>query len=212
MKSQHGWAFPDADEFMLNELHADGTYQASHLRMALQYVTDWTYCIDGGAHVGTWSKILSTQFACVIAVEPCQDTLEALRVNLAGCENVVIRAAALGAKAGKVSMVLDGKGLIMKNTGARHVGTGSDVIRERIDDWRLSTCGLLKLDVEGSEVDALKGAEETLRRCHPIVLFEDKFLWRRFNYPRLAPHQFLQKLGYRHLVKAGVDEIWGPVS
>jgi FkbM family methyltransferase len=212
LKTVHGWAFPAADEFMSQELQPDGTYQASHLHAALQYVTDWTCAADMGAHAGTWSRILSGRFDKVIAAEPSADTFAALEVNMQtfGCTNVELRPVAVGAAAGRVDMVLDGRGATLKNTGSRHVGPGDSVVVEAIDAWQLPTLGFLKLDIEGSEVFALMGARATLLRCRPIVLFENKYLWKQYKLPRDAPQQFLKRLHYRHLVNAGCDEIWGP--
>jgi FkbM family methyltransferase len=211
MKSVHGWAFPDADEFMAQELHEDGGYQASHLRMALAHVTEWSLAIDGGAHAGTWTKPMAERFASVIAVEPSPDTYEALAENMRrfGIANVDLRNVAIGASAGTVSMVLDGRGADLKNTGARYIGDGGTIPRVTIDSWDLSTLGFLKLDIEGSEVDALAGASETLKRCRPIVLFENKGFWRRFGYEKDAPQVLWTSLGYRFLEKAGCDQIWG---
>lgn len=212
MKAHYGWAFPDSDEFMLKELKPDGTYQASHLRMALAHVTQYGCAIDGGAHVGTWSRILSAVFARVIAVEPSADTFEALATNMQqfGCANVELKNLALGATAGRVTMVLEGKGLLMRNTGARFVTAGGTIPCEAIDDWQLPALGFLKLDVEGSEVAVLEGAAQTIARCHPIVLFEDKGMWKRYGQKRDAPRTLLTRLGYRHLATASCDQIWGP--
>lgn len=213
MKQIHGWAFPDVDEFMAGEMHADGTYQATHLTRALAHVTDWSLAIDGGAHVGTWTKLLSARFDRVIAVEPSADTFEALAWNQATQQwpHVDLRHLALAAGSGKVTMVLDGRGAQLKNTGSRHVGPGNTVRCESIDSWQLAALGFLKLDVEGSEVAALLGARNTLLRCHPIVLFEDKGLWRQYGLLRDAPQTFLTSVGYARLERAGCDEIWGPM-
>jgi FkbM family methyltransferase len=212
MKYQFGWAFPDCDDFMIHELKADGGYQADHLRAALAHVTNWDLAIDGGAHVGTWSRLLAARFTRVIACEPSADTFEALVENMRAndCPNVTCRPIALGESAGRVSMVLDGRGAALHNTGARWAGAGEAVPRECIDDWALPSLGFLKLDVEGSEPMILRGAAQTLRRCRPIVLFEDKYLWKRFGLPRDAPRVILRELGYQPIVRAGIDEIWGP--
>lgn len=213
MKLVSGWAYPDADDFMWREMKPDGTYQASHIDLAMLHVTDRTIAIDGGAHVGTWSRLLSKLFDRVIAVEPSADTFEALTVNMAtfGCANVEPHLAALGAEPGFVSIApLDPRAEALKNTGARFVQDGGEIPRLRIDDWRLPSLGFLKLDVEGSEPLALRGAAETIVRCKPIVLYENKGLWRRFGEAKNAPNQVLQDLDYKLLQLAGRDAIWGP--
>lgn len=216
MKLEKGWHFPDADHFMVSELSADGTYQASHLEAALRHVTDWSRAIDGGAHIGTWSRLMSAKFDQVIAVEPSPDTFEALLANMDafGCVSVDCLHVALGAAAGSVSMTLDEKGERMANTGARFVYASASSEPQTplvmIDSWDLSSLGFLKLDIEGSEPAALMGARATLRRCKPIVLFENKYLWRRFGMPREAPQTLLKGLGYQLLETVSRDEIWGP--
>jgi FkbM family methyltransferase len=212
---QHGWCFPDADEFMAGELTPDGRYQDSHLEAALALVTDFSCAIDGGAHVGTWTRPMSQRFARVIAVEPSPDTFEALSANVTafGCTNVELHQAALGSEPGFVSLApLDPRAEALRNTGARYVheSPGATIQRLRIDDWKLDTCGFIKLDVEGSEPLALEGALLTLRRCRPIVLFENKKFWRRFGLADDAPQQILRGAGYRLRCVARMDAIWGP--
>lgn len=206
----HGWAFPVADQFMRDQLSADGTYQLTHYRTALRYVRGRTLAVDGGAHVGTWSRLMSADFAQVIAVEPSADTVAALRENMQtfACPNVEVRHVALGSRAGTVSMVLDGRAATLHNTGARHVGPGPDVARVAIDSWELPALNFLKLDVEGSEPFALEGARATLTRCRPVVLFEDKGLWKQYGQPRNAPHLLLASLGYVKAARVSMDEIW----
>jgi len=212
VKYQHGFAFPDADEFMLAHLGPDGRYQASHLDAALAFVTDFSIAVDGGAHVGTWSRTLSTRFARVIAVEPSPDTFEALTENLRafGCANVETKAIALGASHGSVQMILDGKGAAMHNTGARYVMPRGPIRMEPIDAWNLPSLGFLKLDVEGSEPAALVGARATLLRCRPIVLFENKGFWKRYGLARDTPQRFLESCGYHERQRMSMDVIWGP--
>lgn len=212
MKFQYGWAFPDADAFMVNEIKPDGSYQAGHLAAALAHVTDWTMAIDGGAHVGTWSRTLSGRFQQVIGIEPSPDTREALLHNMQqfGCHNVDVRAIALGDRQGTVEMHLEGRGVELQNTGARFTRPGGTIPVETIDSWNLPSLGLLKLDIEGSEVVALRGAVETLRRCKPIVIYEDKFLWRRYGEPRDAAEHVLRSAGYSEIARVKMDRIWGP--
>jgi FkbM family methyltransferase len=207
---RYGWAFPAVDRFMSSQISEDGTYQVSHYRMAMEAVRCRTLAVDGGAHVGTWSRLMSADFDRVIAVEPSADTFAALTENMRtfACTNVELRQVALGAKPGHVSMVLDGRAATLHNTGARRVVPGPDVPCETIDSWNLPRLGFLKLDVEGSEPFVLEGARATLLRCRPVVLFEDKGLWKQYGQLRDAPHRLLASLGYVKVGRAHMDEIW----
>lgn len=213
MKYHQGYAFPDADEFMLNELQ-NGRYQYDNLNAALKYVKNWTCAIDGGAHVGTWSKVMSQRFEKVIAFEPSHDTYECLvrNMNLSGCTNVDCRHFALGSKTDRsVFMALTPEQLEKNNTGARFALDGGDIPVTKIDSLNLQSLGFLKLDVEGSEPDALRGGLETLLRCKPVVLFENKWLWtKHYGLPKDAVKDLLTSAGYRKAEQVVRDQIWVP--
>lgn len=212
MKTVSGWAYPDIDEFMAKEMQADGSYQGSHLTAAMRHVTDRRLALDGGAHVGTWSRPMSGLFDAVVAVEPSPDTFEALVENMRafGCANVACRHVALGAAPGWVSMTWDQRAADLANTGGRYVQEQGDIPRITIDSLALPALGFLKLDVEGAEVDAIQGGAETIRQHRPIILFENKGFCRRYGHPKDGPQQLLTRLGYHQLEVAGKDLIYGP--
>lgn len=213
MKIVAGLAFPDADEFMVHQVDRNGLYQIDNLRAALRHVTNFDCAIDGGAHVGCWSTVMSRAFTTVIAVEPSADTFEALEWNLtqANCSNVDRRNIALGDQPGTVAMTLVPEQALRANTGARYTQPGGTIAVETIDSWALPSLGFLKLDVEGSEYVALLGARETLDRCKPVVLFENKWLWTaHFGIPKNAVARLLEAHGYKLLEQVSRDQIWGP--
>ncbi len=212
VKDVHGWWMPDVDQFMSAELKPDGTYQYSHLTMAMGFVKDRSIGVDLGAHVGTWSKPMSKLFERVVSAEPAPDTFECLQANMAkfGCQNVELRNVAMGAASGFVSMVLEGRQAELSNTGGRYVAAGGTIPVETIDSWHLPSLGFLKMDIEGSEVDAMQGAAETIKRCRPIILYENKGFWRRYGHAKMAPSELLKRLRYFQLADAGRDVIWGP--
>ncbi len=209
----NGWSFPDADDFMCHQIDAEGHYQWTHLQTVLGMLHERRVVVDGGAHVGTWSRVFSQHFERVLAFEPSPDTYEALAANMTafGCANVEVHHAALGGTAGFITMILDPTNIQKKNTGGRRIQVGGTVPMVTVDSLALPILDFLKLDVEGSEVAALNGAVETIRRCKPVVLFEDKKLWTRYyGLPKEAPATFLLAQRYRLLGQAGRDQIWGP--
>lgn len=213
MLEVRGWFFADGDKFMASQMASGGRYQRSHLVAAIELTKNFRTAVDGGAHVGTWSIPMAERFRSVVAFEPSRDTFEALRANLErqGSRNVTAINAALGRQRGKVRMTLDGfpRAIALENLGARFVAKGGDIDAGPLDELDLRDLDFLKLDVEGSEPDAIVGATETLKRCKPTILFEDKFLWRRYGYDRYEPQRLLTNLGARQLKRIKMDEIWG---
>jgi FkbM family methyltransferase len=213
MLEVNGWFFAAADRFMAKEINAAGEYQRQHLIGAMAATKQHRLAVDGGAHVGTWSVPMARVFERVMAFEPSADTFEALKANLArqGAGNVKARQVALGAATGRAEMTLDGdeRAIADGNLGARFVRAGDKVPVVPLDSYRLEDLDFLKLDVEGSEVAALQGARQTLKRCRPVVLFEDKGHWKRYGHGRRAPHELLASLGAKPIRRVGSDEIWG---
>jgi len=211
MKLKDTIAFPDEDEFMVSEM-IDKTYQQSHVEAVLRYVKNFDTAIDGGAHVGLWTIQFSKCFERVLSFEPSTDTMECLDYNARDLRNVETFRNALHESSGlRVSMSNDAKNLERKNTGARFIAPGDSVQTVAIDDLELVSLGLLKLDIEGAEPYAIKGAEQAIRKFSPIVIFENKFHWNRYGFARSAPQVLLAGYGLRFYEKAGCDEIWGPI-
>lgn len=211
MKMHGGWMWPDSDDYMWREMRQDGTYQRSHFDKAMEFVTDRRCALDGGAHVGLWSSLMAKEFERVIAVEPAPDTHACLVTNMHRQNlqhKVTCRHVALGASLSSVSLALDAKQAARGNTGGRYVVPGGVIPVDRVDDLCLPSLGLLKLDVEGSEPAAIEGAVETLKRCKPVVLFEDKKFCTRMGYASDASQKLLAGVGYEHKARVGHDEIW----
>jgi hypothetical protein len=59
----------------------------------------------------------------------------------------------------------------------------------------------IKLDLEGYEYRALLGAAETLERCRPIVMFEEKGKGEDAELKRA--HDYLLSLGARLITRIG---------
>lgn len=211
MKQVQGLCFPDQDEFMIGQVDAAGGYQRAHLEKALDFVTDFTRAVDGGAHVGLWTRLLAQRFTVVEAFEPSTDTFECLQANVASLENVTLRQCAIGNRNDWVDMTLDAANRERKNTGARHVTGGGRIQMIPLDSLKLEDVGFIKLDIEGSEPWALEGARKTIEGCRPIILFEAKDLWNKhFGLPREAVVRILRDHRYKPLAAVGSDRIWGP--
>lgn len=144
-------------------------------------------CVQAGGHVGLWPLRLAGSFGAVYSFE-CEPVLfECLRRNTAGVANIVVSDCALGALVGDVHMrpsVSAGSWRIDPKGTVR-------VRQTTIDKLKLSACDALFLDIEGYEVEALRGAAETIRKFRPIVHVEE------LPRSRDAIREHLSELGYK---------------
>lgn len=181
--------------------------QLGALDIALKYVWDWSVAIDGGAHRGDWTDVMAGKFAKVIAFEPADDMVAQLRERFVGNEKVVVRHAAIWCETAGVRLLPD-PDHPLKSYG-RHVKPDGDVEGVAIDDMGLTSCGLIKLDLEGGEMMALRGAVKTIKRFRPVLIVECKRrIALRYDETEDAPGEFLAKFGAREVRRHGIDRIY----
>lgn len=182
MKQIGGVWLPDDEEHMAEWMRrrnrrVDGrlTYQFHKYEAALaaMHRRKRRIAIDAGAHCGTWAMHMVRDFAHVHAFEPIEAHRECFLANMAevGAENFTLHPVALMDAPGRVAMAPESRA----SSGGTHVvGIGGDVEATTIDALQLAIVDLLKIDVEGQEIRVVRGAEDTLRRCKPIVVVEQK--------------------------------------
>lgn len=184
--------------------------QVSTLRRVMiepGWVKSWEAAIDGGAFHGLWSKTMAPDFARVIAFEASPENFRRARTELAGLPNVELHNQALFSTAGTVKILEDEKG----HPCARHVSPsdGGEVEAVTIDSLRLESCGLIKLDLEGAEIDGLIGARATIRRCRPALIIEvKKGFGLRHGWPDGTVDAILEHWGYERAYQSKPDVVF----
>ncbi len=129
--------------------------------------------IDVGAWYGPWSRRLARHADQIVAIEPTARH-EALRKILPGNANVIHAAASDQTGDGELWTVGRGTGTEgMSSLRRRDIhGASMSVPLIRIDDLDVKDVRFIKIDVEGHELNVLRGAEETVRRDRPRLLVE----------------------------------------
>jgi FkbM family methyltransferase len=140
--------------------------------------------VDVGAHVGLWSYWLARDFKQVVAFEPLTEHCACFEVNMALRGKWTLHHCALGDR--------DDTVLVEPRTPGSSGDTGIDpdaersslraavgergerVDMKRLDEFELQDVDFLKIDCEGYELYVVRGAEQTLRRCKPCVIIEQK--------------------------------------
>ncbi|MHC5208978.1 FkbM family methyltransferase [Pseudomonas chlororaphis] len=136
--------------------------------------------IDVGANIGLTSIALSQicQRGRIIAIEPVPNTFEFLKLNIdaSDIENVSLKNVALGAAAGSVEMFVNDDNLAASFVVSSDIDQKHRIPLSTLDQIvsqsDLGAVDFIKIDVEGFELEVLKGAVETLASFRPIVLLE----------------------------------------
>lgn len=202
--SQGGWYLPDGEQHLqqwMNTVNHRETGPGGENRLTYQYhkyelvrpwVRNWRNAVDVGAHVGLWSWVMARDFEQVIGFEPMPEHRACWAENMAAAENATLFPFALGNATDTV--------LLKTRTPGSSGDTGVDPAAEasslratvhvpgvdqdasegisaelrRLDDWGLTDVDFIKLDCEGYELFSLQGAVETLKRCKPCLIVEQK--------------------------------------
>ncbi|MCC6489153.1 MAG: FkbM family methyltransferase [Candidatus Hydrogenedentes bacterium] len=188
-----------------------GTYQIKKLRAALAHVKDFRTAVDVGAHVGLWTMQLLKRFRCVHAFEPVAAHRECWQANLAGMSaghDLTLHACALGDHEGRVSIVT-----APTSSGDSRVGGAGDIPLCMLDTFgQVQDVDFIKLDCEGYELFALKGAARIINRDLPVICVEQKpGRGQQFGLPELGAVEWLTKeFGYRCVEKMSGDYVMVP--
>ena len=175
--------------------------------------------VDVGANIGMYSLFAARKNpeARIYALEPEPHNLAALRRNLAvnGLDNVVSLPLGLARQEATVTLRLDGLLENAAGTGHRVVegdpqGPILEILVASLD--HLAAAGvveppdLVKMDIEGYELNALRGMERLLREHRPDLLIEvHPDMLADLGQSDQELDAYLADLGYRKRLFAGVD-------
>lgn len=138
--------------------------------------------LDIGANIGCTSLLFSQRARRVVAFEPSPSTFRYLKRNIdaANAGNVELHNLALGAESGVSSLTFAPSnragGFVSNQTTASAGHVTESITIERLDDiadrFRIDAVDFVKIDVEGFELDVLKGGRDTINRFEPVVALE----------------------------------------
>jgi hypothetical protein len=210
------WLWPSDDVKLLQVI--DDVADVDKIMQFLPNIAEGAVCVQAGGACGVWPARLAKDFERVYTFEPVAENMLCLKKNIEGMLNVVPTFGALGnpdASCGEVQHVGMGQ-----HPNERH-NAGSMQVKyvARLNDQTLPAdflpllCGIdmdilpvlgpaehlaaILLDVEGFELEAIKGAQQAIDRFRPLIVVEDKGLSTRYNVPKGAVVDYLKARGYR---------------
>ena len=186
LSEQHLTEYPQLAMFsfdcIANDISLRGRYENDELTYLENYILPNLEkpgtCLDVGANIGNHAVAFAPYFENVIAFEPNLRTFQLLGINA----NLFGNITALNFGASSISKIVEAR-QDPRNIGATAIKTsedhnGSSVKFElvRIDDVKevqeSKQITFMKLDIEGHELEALNGAEQTIRMHRPIIAME----------------------------------------
>lgn len=160
-----------------------GYYEKNEIGLLLNLVQDGAVIMDVGANIGYVSLLVSSHCpkSTVIAIEPGPSIMKKLKRNLAlnKLENVKVLEKAVGASEGYSQFFESGSdnlGMSGLTPAENHIGHTTEVCVTTIDqvfsELKLTRLDLVKIDVEGAEIQVLKGMKQVISTQRPWILVE----------------------------------------
>lgn len=165
--------FYGKDEYIGRSLYNYGEFSGTECEEIIS-LANGGKCLDVGANIGFMSMAMSYSGCSVVAFEPQPELFKLLEKN---CPNVKCLPIALSDRfdVGKMPRIrygdrgnYGGLGLGMKSD----LGT-IDVAMQPLDGMGIADINFIKIDVEGHELQVLKGGTETILRDKPTMYIED---------------------------------------
>lgn len=157
-------------------------YDRDTARIIQQVCRRWSNCIDVGCHEG---DILNTMLKAApeghhFAFEPIPYLFEGIAERFKSFENIHLYELALSDVEGSAAFNLVESNPAYSGLKKRSYDRPQEIDREitvrtaRLDDIIASEqqIDLIKIDVEGGELQVMQGGFETIKRCKPVILFE----------------------------------------
>lgn len=122
--------------------------------------------LDIGANIGTHS-IFYAQFGHVHCFEPNPIAFECLKHNMRNTDATLYNLA-VGSVEHNIQLTTPEE----DNPGTTYTLLGGDIPVIPIDSLNLEQCNFIKIDVEGDELEVLRGATSTILKYKPVMIIE----------------------------------------
>ncbi len=211
--------FPLGESVRLAAAFRQVTWNAEEYRAFKHEVAAGGVVLDVGANLGAYTLLFGQWVGAegrVFAFEPAPEARRGLErhVALNGLrDRIVVRPEAMAAAPGVARFRAAGPLGDNRIVGAGHGGI--EVATTSIDAFcreRNLRPGLIKVDVEGAELDVLKGARGTIAAAGPalgLYIEMHPHLWAAFGTSRAEIEQELERQRLRPERLDGSSDVWG---
>ena len=158
--------------------------------------------LDIGSWCGTWSMAMQKFADEIYCYEPNKVHFECLIKNLHKFEHVKLFNHAVGNQDGKIKLTEE---KATQNT--RVLLENGDIVISKVDSMGVTGADMLKIDVEGLEMEVLKGAEKLLNDVQ-YVMIELNNNSKKYGSSNSIIEKHLQSLGFEILIKTWPDIVF----
>ena len=180
----------DLSRFIQRRLYFLGDYEPEQVALWMKLAAQANVIMDVGANVGVYSlaAAAANPAALIHAFEPTPELTARLQTNIAlnQFDRIVVNSAAVGQQAGEIYLHYGG-GKGGMNEGMNYVSPTAAGGRDRLvpvvslDEFceqnKIETVDLMKIDIEGHEYHALRGAENLLSQNRIRCIFMELNSW-----------------------------------
>lgn len=188
-------------------INVDGIYEGEDIADLIQLLkvlkidVAHSSAVDIGANIGNHSIEFSKYFSRVICFEPNPRTFDILSANTKRLTNIVIHNFGCASSFENIKFTEDfnniggSSGVITNIKGSNEIEILVKPLDDLFDD--LSNVELIKIDVEGMEYSALKGAEKVISKFHPVICLEQHEAEFHSKHNETEALDWLRSKGYR---------------
>jgi FkbM family methyltransferase len=175
------------------------SYEASVVKYCAENIQAKGVFIDAGAHIGFYSLPLSGIFEMCYAFEPSDFQYNLLCKNIEQnkIKNVKPLKFGLGSLEEQKDFYITGKSggtnTFLRNQYSENPMETRTVQLKTLDSFAINNVSMIKIDVEGWELEVLKGSLDTINQSNPEMLIE---VWEN-SARRTEIHELLAKLNYK---------------
>lgn len=170
--TSRGYAVIENDTHISKWVEQSGRldHDQNMLPLILKHIKLGDTVIDIGAYIGdhTISYARAVGHTGIVhAFEPNYYAFQCLEWNMKKHPQVKIYQCGIGSEHGTMGVTNENL-----NYGMAYMDGDGDIPIIPIDSMNLNRCDFIKIDVEGMELEVLKGAEKTIDKCKPKMLIE----------------------------------------
>jgi FkbM family methyltransferase len=218
------WYFFDSD--IGRSLYLTGSFENETLSLIKKIIKPGDVIFDIGANIGQYSVFMSKCLAdsgIIYAIEPYKKNIQLIEKNIATnkVSNVSVHQIAIAEVSGPTILrvysdyAYNSLLLIDRKKLLREEMVEGQTLDDFVEKNRITRIDLIKIDIEGFELSAFKGAVKTLKKLKPAIITEIQPLnMKALGIGRQDILDYLSALGYNAflITDRGLRQATEPLS